>query len=85
MSGRVNKNLWSKIVSNITTIHNSNLIGQLQQDENRNYHLGKFIFPYKPIDDNYNIGDNIEITKSIENTQSTKDRYPFFVTNLKKH
>jgi hypothetical protein len=81
----VNRNLWFKNESNITTFQDSNQIGKLQQDENRNYHLGKFIFPYKTIDGNYNIGDSIEITKSIENTQSTKEKYPFFVTNFKKH
>ena len=83
MSGRINKIYDPKM--KVKSLHDSNLIGQLQQDENRNYHLGKFIFPYKTIDGNYIIGDSIEITKSIENIQSTKDRYPFFVTNLKKH
>ncbi len=80
----VNTNLWTKENVVEIVIAECDLIGQLEQDENRNYHLGKFIFPYKTIDGNYNIGDRLEITKSIENIQSTKDKYPFFVTNFKK-
>jgi len=80
----LNKSLWIDSDKNQINISESDLIGQLQQDENRNYHLGKFIFPYKTIDGNYNIGDSLEITKSIENIQSTKDKYPYFVTNFKR-
>lgn len=80
----VNPNLWTK--ENVVEIEiaENDLIDQLQQDENRNYHFGKYIFPYKTMHNNYNIGDRLEITKSIVNSQPTKDRYPFFVTNFKK-
>lgn len=80
----VNTNLWGK--ENVVEIEiaESDLIGELQQDKNRNYHFGKFIFSYNTMHNNYNIGDRLEITKSIENDKPTKDSYPFFVTNFKK-
>jgi hypothetical protein len=80
----VNKNLWTKNENIVTATNDSDLIGQLQQDENRNYFIGQNVLPYTKIHNIYNIGDTIEITKIIQNDKSTKNRYPFFVTSFKK-
>jgi hypothetical protein len=33
----------------------------------------------------YEIGDKIEVLKSIENDKQTKNKYPYFAINFKKH
>ncbi len=80
----VNKNLWTKDGNIVTVTNESDLIGQLQQDEGRNYYIGQYVFPYTKVHGIYNIGDMIEITKTTQNDKTTKDKYPFFVINFKK-
>jgi len=80
----INKNLWTKDENIVTVTGESDLIGQLQQDEGRNYYIGQYVFPYTKVDGIYNIGDKIEITKTTQNDKTTKDKYPFFVINFKK-
>ena len=80
----VNKNLWTKNENIVTATNDSDLIGQLQQDEEGNYFIDQCIFQYKKVHNIYNIGDTLEITKTIENDKPTKSKYPFFVINFKK-
>ncbi len=80
----VNKNLWSKDGNIVTVTNESGLIGQLQQDEEGNYFIDKCIFQYTKVHGIYNIGDTLEITKTIENDKQTKYKFPFFVTSFKK-
>lgn len=77
--------IWSKIESanNIQEIEN-NLIGSLKQDSDGNYFINNYIFQYNKVHNIYNTDDEIEILKSIPNTNTTKGRYPFFVINFKK-
>lgn len=78
------KNLWSKNENIFIATNESDLTGQLQQDNGRNYYIGEYIFPYTKVHGIYNIGDTLEITKAIENDKPTKSKYPFFVINFKK-
>ena len=80
----VNKNLWSKDGNIVTVTNESGLIGQLQQDEEGYYFIDKCIFQYTKVHNIYNIGDKLEITKTIENDRPTKNKYPFFVISFKK-
>ena len=80
----VNKNLWTKNENIVTATNDSDLIGQLQQDEEGYYFIDKCIFQYTKVHNIYNIGDKLEITKTIENDRPTKNKYPFFVISFKK-
>lgn len=79
-----NQRLWTRIEISKVEGNESSLIGQLRQDEKGNYYLNDYIFSYETIHGNYNIGDKMEITKSIENKRPTKDKYPFFITHFNK-
>ena len=80
-----NQNLWTKNQNKIIILSDNNLRGQLKLDERGNYFIENYLFQKKTIEDNnYKIGDTLEIIKSIENDKSTKYKYPFFVTSFKK-
>lgn len=77
--------IWSKKESsNIIKELENTLIGKLKQDSDGNYFINQYIFQYTKIHGIYNIDDEIEIVKSIENSNKTKDKFPFFVVNFKK-
>lgn len=80
----MNKKLWISIEDNNSNISETNQIGQLQQDEEGYYFIDKCIFQYTKVHNIYNIGDKLEITKTIENDKPTKSKYPFFVISFKK-
>ena len=79
----MNKKLWRSLEDNNSNISETNQIGQLQQDEEGNYFIDKCIFQYTKVHGIYNIGDTLEITKTIENDKQTKYKFPF-VTSFKK-
>lgn len=79
-----NLKLWAKN-NNIHEVTAENyLIGQLQQDGKGNFFVGQCVFPYTKINGFFNLGDTLEITKTIQNDKSTKDAYPLFVVSFKK-
>ena len=80
----LNENLWIKDKNIEIATNESYRMGQLEQDEKGHYHIGKYVLQYRKIHGNYDIGDKLEITKSIENTSTTKDKYPFFAISFKQ-
>ncbi len=83
----LNKELWINIEQDNYdfSLGTQKVEGKLQQDDKGNYHIGQHVFQYTKVHGLLNIGDELEITKSVENTSSTKDKYQFFVTNFTKH
>ncbi|MDI5895744.1 hypothetical protein [Flavobacterium algoritolerans] len=80
----LNANLWIKDKNIEIATNESYRMGQLEQDEKGHYHIGEYVLQYRKIHGNYDIGDKLEITKSIENTSTTKDKYPFFAISFKQ-
>ncbi len=59
-----NKKLWYELDTNSET-------GIIEQDGTGNYHCGKVLITYKHINDNnYKLGDEIKLTKIVDNTNS---------------
>jgi len=74
-----NKARWVR--TNITP-NDGIYIGVLDQDNERNYFVGQYIMPYTKVNNIYSIGTSIRITKSIINTKTKPDLYPFFAVSF---
>lgn len=65
----LNKSMWINYDENQLNNSHTISIGQLEKDEDGNYHCGDIILTYKHVNDKgYNIGDEIRIIRFANNT-----------------
>lgn len=74
-----NKSLW-EVVSKEST----NYVGEIEQDNEKNYFCGKFSLPFRKVSNGYTIGDKIEIMDYEDNTSRTKELYSKFSNKFRR-
>lgn len=90
-----NKSLWKETIrptvfedSNNTVSHVSEsdkIIGIIEQDDKGNFHCNEYLLKYTYVSNNYQVGDEIEITEFQDNGNSrTSFYYSKYATKFKK-
>jgi len=74
-----NKVLWEPIIKNE---YQTPMIGEIKQDANGNYYYKDAIFAYLQIHGKCEIGSKVKVIEIIENTKSTKNDYPNFISKF---
>ena len=76
-----NKLLWKNIKDH-SSVTGSLITGMIEQDDKGNYYCGNNVFQYHKIHNIHLVGQEVRITKIIENTSSTNNLYPNFIVGF---